>query len=53
MFLKQMKQKNGRVKLAIYEAFRDKGVPRQRTVKSLGYIDELIGEHTDPIEWGK
>ena len=53
MFLKQMKQKNDRIKLAIYECYRDGKVSRQRTVKPLGFYDELIKEHPDPIAWGK
>ncbi len=53
MFLKKMPQKNGRVKLAVYECYREDGKAKQRTVLPLGYIDELIEKHDDPIEWGK
>ena len=53
MFLKQIPQANGRVKLAIYESYRDGRRTRQRTVKSLGYLDELMDKHDDPVAWGK
>lgn len=53
MFLKQMRQSTGRVKLAIYESYRADGKTRQRTIRSLGYLDELKEEHEDPIAWGK
>ena len=53
MFLKQIPQANGRVKLAVYESYRDGRRTRQRTVKPLGYLDELEGEHDDPVAWGK
>lgn len=53
MFLKQIPQANGRVKLAVYESYRDGRRTRQRTVRPLGYLDELEREHTDPIAWGK
>ena len=53
MFLKQYIQPNGRVKLAVYESYREGKRTRQRTVKSLGFVDELIKEHKDPILWGK
>ncbi|MBY4797677.1 hypothetical protein K6V98_04815 [Collinsella sp. AGMB00827] len=51
--MKQIPQANGRVKLAIYESFREGARTRQRTVRSLGYLDELVLEHADPIAWGK
>ena len=53
MFLKQIPQANGRVKLAVYESYRDGGRTRQRTVRPLGYLDELELEHDDPVAWGK
>ena len=53
MFLKQIPQKNGRVKLAVYESFREGARTRQRTVRPLGYLDELEGEHDDPVAWGR
>ena len=53
MYLKQIPQKNGRVKLAVYESFREGRKTRSRTVRPLGYIDELKTEHDDPVAWGK
>ena len=53
MFLKQTPQKNGRVKLAVYESYREGRRTRQRTVRPLGYLDELEAEHDDPVAWGK
>lgn len=53
MYLKQIPQKNGRVKLAIYESYREGKRTRSRTVRSLGYLDELRSEHDDPVAWGK
>ncbi len=53
MFLKQIPQANGRVKLAVYESYRDGRRTRQRTVRPLGYLDELAEEHDDPVAWGK
>ena len=53
MFLKQIKQKNGRVRLAIYESYRDGKTPRQRSVKPLGYLDELKKKAPRPSCVGK
>ena len=53
MYLKQIPQKNGRVKLAVYESYRDGRRTRSRTVRPLGYLDELEAEHDDPVAWGK
>lgn len=53
MFLKRMRQPNGRVKLTIYESYREGKRTRQRSVKALGYLDELEKEHDDPVLWGK
>ena len=53
MYLKQIPQKNGRVKLAIYESYREGRRTRSRTVRPLGYLDELESEHEDPVAWGK
>lgn len=49
MFLHKTKKKDGRVYLAIMEAYREGKRTRQRTVESLGYLDELEKEHEDPI----
>lgn len=53
MFLKQIPQANGRVKLAVYESYRDGRRTRQRTVRPPGYLDELESEHGDLVAWGK
>lgn len=53
VYLKRTKQPNGRVSLGIVESYRKDGKPRQRTVRSLGYLDELELVHDDPIAWGK
>ena len=53
MYLKQIPQKNGRVKLAVYESFREGRRTRSRTVRPLGYLDELKDIHEDPVAWGK
>ena len=53
MYLKQIPQKNGRVKLAVYESYREGKRTRQRTVRPLGYLDELEAVHDDPVAWGK
>lgn len=53
MYLKQIPQKNGRVKLAVYESYREGRRTRSRTVRPLGYLDELEKEHDDPVAWGK
>ena len=50
MNLKQSRRKNGRVYLSIEKAYRDQdGKPRAKTIKSLGYLDELEKEYDDPI----
>ena len=53
MYLRKVKQKNtGRTYLSIVEGYRDKETkkPRSRTIKSLGYLDDLMKEYTDPIK---
>lgn len=49
MFLHKTKKKDGRVYLAIMEAYREGKRTRQRTVESLGYLDELEARYEDPI----
>ena len=53
MFLKTIRQKNGREKLCVYESYRDGRRTRQRTVRALGYVDELAREHDDPVAWAR
>lgn len=52
MFLKKAKYKNGRVFLSIMKSFRDpvKKTPRQKTVLSIGYLDNLVNDYDDPIK---
>ncbi|BEP29561.1 IS1634 family transposase [Helicovermis profundi] len=53
MYLRKIKQKkSGRTYLSIVESYRDKETkkPRSRTIQSLGYLDELYKDYTDPIE---
>jgi transposase len=48
--LKQSRRKNGRIYLSIEKAYRDAdGKPRAKTIKSLGYLDELEKIYDDPI----
>lgn len=49
MHLKKTPQKNGRVNLSIVRSFREGGKPKTRTVKNLGYLDELERDFEDPI----
>ncbi|SES93790.1 hypothetical protein SAMN03080614_10221, partial [Anaerobranca gottschalkii DSM 13577] len=51
MFLKKDKRPNGRIYLSIVESYRDPQTkkPKQRKVKSLGFLDELEKEYDDPI----
>jgi len=53
MFLKQMRTRSGRVRLAVYESYWDGGRSRQRVVRPLGFLDELEREHDDPVSWGR
>lgn len=51
MFLKKDKRPNGRLYLSIVEGYRDpySKRPKQRKVKSVGFLDELQKEYDDPI----
>ena len=51
MFLKKStSKKTGRTYLSIVHGYRDKkGVTRSKTIKSVGYLDELEGKYDDPI----
>ena len=53
MFLKRITQKSGRTKLCVYESYREGARTRQRTVRALGYADELAAEHDDPVAWAE
>lgn len=49
MFVRKIKQRNGRVYVSIVEGYRIDGKSRSKTVRSLGYLDELEKEYDDPI----
>lgn len=49
VFLRKSRQKGGRVYLAIVEGYRRDGKVKQRTVESLGYLDELEKRFDDPV----
>lgn len=53
MYLKQTRTRTGRVRLAVCESYRDGSRVRQRTARSLGWLDELRKEHDDPVAWGR
>lgn len=53
MFLKKITQKSGRTRLCVYESYREGARTRQRTVRALGYADELAAEHDDPVAWAE
>ncbi len=50
MFCKKSVRKNGREYLSIVEGFRDENnVPRQKTIQSIGYVDEFTHLYDDPF----
>ncbi len=51
MYLKQTKQKNGRVNLSIVHGYRDPvtGKTKHKVIKNLGYVDEYVDEFSDPV----
>lgn len=53
MYLTQSKKKNGRIYLSVAESYRESGKTKTRSVRSLGYVDELENEHDDPIAYWK
>lgn len=53
MFLKQIPQKNGLVKLAVYESFRDGRRTRQRTVRPLATSTSWKSSTTTRSAWGR
>lgn len=50
-FIKSKNNKTGRTYLAIAESYRDKETKKSksRTIKSIGYLDELENDFLDPI----
>ena len=49
MFLKKSWNKNGRIFLSIVHGYSINGKTRHRTIKALGYLDELEKQYDDPI----
>ena len=51
MFLKKDRRPNGRVHLSIVEGYREPvtGKVKQRNIQTLGYLDDLEKEFSDPI----
>ena len=51
MFLKKTKRPNGRITLSAVQGYRDPktGRPKQRSVETFGYVDELEKEFKDPL----
>ena len=49
MFLKKSWNKNGRIFLSIVHGYSIDGKTRHRTIKALGYLDELEKQYDDPI----
>jgi len=49
MFVKQVKQKNGRIYLSLAHGYRQDGKAKTRTIESLGYLDELEKQYVDPV----
>lgn len=46
---KILNKKTGRIFITICEGYREKGKVKQRTIKSIGYVDEYIDKFEDPI----
>ena len=51
MYLKQTRQKSGKVSVSIVDGYYDKKIKnsRQTTIENLGYLDDLQREYEDPI----
>ncbi len=51
MFLKKTPHKNNRIYLSICKSYRKPNTKKtlQKTVKSLGYVDELEKDYKDPL----
>lgn len=50
MFLKKSKS-NGKTYLSFVEGYRKDGKVKQKTVKKIGYLEELEGKYSDPVEY--
>ena len=51
MYLKQTKNKAGRIYLSIMEAYRANGKVHHRTIEPIGYLDALEAQYDDPIAY--
>jgi hypothetical protein len=53
LYLKKFRQKNGRVHLSIATGYYDKKTGKTKTVnvKTLGYLDVLEKQYSDPISY--
>jgi transposase len=49
MFVKKTKTRSGRIYLSLAQGYRIDGKSRSRTIESLGYLDELESEFSDPV----
>lgn len=51
MHLKKTPNRNGRIRLSIVDTYYDKQrkATRQKTIESIGYLDELEKIYDDPI----
>jgi transposase len=51
VFLKQTRQKNGRINISIVEGYRDPVTKKvkHRLIENLGYVDEYLDRYEDPI----
>lgn len=49
MYLHKSKRKDGRIYLSIVHGYRDQGKHRTKTIRSLGYLDELEKQYDDPV----
>ena len=53
MYLKKTPNPSGRIRLSIVDNYYDKKrkCSRQKTIESLGFLDELEKEYDDPISY--
>lgn len=51
MFLKQIRQKNGRINISIVHGYRDPVTKKtkHKVIEKLGYVDEYLDRYEDPI----
>lgn len=49
MFVKKVKNPDGRIRLAIVQSYRVNGKNKSRMIKNLGYLENLEKQYNDPI----